>query len=216
MTRVYWDAEKNGWLMNNYFNFSIIKCSEILNCSTASIRRQANRLGLIKRKSLIVKDGNKFCYSCKTEKSIDSFNKNKAMQDGVMAKCIHCESQKRKEKRQVDPTYFWVFSTLNQHKRRGYKIEITIQELKLLASKSKKCIYCEKELSWFNNKIQHNSPTLDRINNEEFVTLDNCGICCYQCNSTKSNRTLKGFIEYMEKTLAITRQLLAKGNYGTK
>jgi 5-methylcytosine-specific restriction endonuclease McrA len=64
------------------------------------------------------------------------------------------------------------------------------------------------------NLETRNSPTLDRINNENIVNLDNAYICCCECNRTKSNRTLNGFSEYMKNVLAKIQPILEKGIYG--
>jgi len=41
-----------------------------------------------------------------------------------------------------------------------------------------------------------NSATLDRMNNEEIMTINNIQIICSKCNRTKSNKTMSEFIEW--------------------
>jgi hypothetical protein len=98
--------------------------------------------------------------------------------------------KKMKEK----PYRFWATSTLNDHRKRDNGIIITINELEILAKKSTHCNICVCKLMWgFGNKdgkTQSNSPTLDRINNESIITLDNIQILCRDCNASKHSKTM--------------------------
>ena len=56
---------------------------------------------------------------------------------------------------------------------------------------------CDEPLDWeYGTGRNDNSPTLDRVNNENILTLDNTWIICSRCNATKHNRTMKEFINY--------------------
>ena len=64
------------------------------------------------------------------------------------------------------------------------------------------CPYCGVELDWqrgLGKGGRDSSPSLDRINNEKELRLDNIEIICHRCNSTKYNRTKKEFIDYCIK-----------------
>lgn len=208
-----WNSSEDEWLKQNFTSLGIEKCVSFLSRTKIAIGKRAVSSGIRRRERFSAKPGYKFCPSCIEEKLIELFHKNKSFSSGYMRICATCCVTERREKRQVDPIYFWVYGTRSQHKQRGYDVRMTIQELRDLAEKAKQCIYCGKDLEWLNKKIKHNSPTLDTIDNEGFIDSGNSGICCYQCNSTKSNRTIKEFVEYMENTLKITKQLMEKGNY---
>jgi len=96
----------------------------------------------------------------------------------------------------------WASHTRRDHKSKGYKIDISIDELEVIAKESKYCAICDIELDWgYGNKkyAQNNSPSLDRTNNEKILNKDNIQIVCRRCNSTKQDRTMNEFIEYCTK-----------------
>jgi hypothetical protein len=62
---------------------------------------------------------------------------------------------------------------------------------------TKTCHYCENLIQWspyrVGNTVRHN---LDRIDNFAGYSLDNCLVCCYDCNVTRGNRfTYDEFIQ---------------------
>ena len=76
---------------------------------------------------------------------------------------------------------------------------------KLVVSKLK-CYYCKKNcLVYYENKLEQQQWTLDRINNDIGHEKDNVVVCCYKCNIkrgrmndekfkfTKQLRVVKGF-----------------------
>ena len=84
---------------------------------------------------------------------------------------------------------------------------ITYEECleKLVISKLK-CYYCKKNcLVYYENKLEQQQWTLDRINNDIGHEKDNVVVCCYKCNIkrgrmndekfkfTKQLRVVKGF-----------------------
>jgi hypothetical protein len=79
---------------------------------------------------------------------------------------------------------------------------VTVVELEVLAKLTTNCYFCDKPLNWFvggkGSGPWQDSPTLERLNMEVQVRLDNIKIICHQCNSSKRNRTMKEFVEYCE------------------
>ena len=92
----------------------------------------------------------------------------------------------------------WVRAILFNHKKKGHKINILVDSLELIAKHSKNCPLCGIELDWSPLKgyKKNNSPSLDRINNEDFLDIHNIVIICSRCNTTKYDRTLEKFVEY--------------------
>jgi hypothetical protein len=105
-----------------------------------------------------------------------------------------------KKKMTENPHRFWATRTLNNHRIKGNKILISIDELEILAKQSTHCGICGCELMWsYDNKdgkIQPNSPTLDRVDNENIITSDNIQILCRRCNSTKQDRTTQELYDW--------------------
>jgi len=98
--------------------------------------------------------------------------------------------------RSSDSYYLWVNSTISKHKRK-YQVNISRNELIILAKNIKYCTYCNVKMNYNRGKgIQDNSPALDRIDNEKILNMNNVQIICHKCNTTKSNRTHKEFINY--------------------
>jgi len=130
---------------------------------------------------------------------IDTINKYK---DGHKSECKECENKRGKQWRRDNPKRNWVNSTLNSHSRTGYIMNITREELFLFIENKNHCELCDKVLNWeLGNKkgrAHDDSPTLDRIDNEQTIDINNIMILCHSCNSTKRNRTLDEFYNYCE------------------
>jgi hypothetical protein len=109
------------------------------------------------------------------------------------------EAARRRSKKQMaeKPYRFWATSTLGKHRKRGNEILISIDELEILAKQSTHCKICGCKLSWgYGNGLTTNSPTLDRIDNENIISIDSIQILCHSCNSLKLNRTMKEMLQY--------------------
>lgn len=106
----------------------------------------------------------------------------------------------------------WVNHTLYQHKKRGIMYSPTFKEdLLKKALEKPSCSICHRELEWYSTgkyKTTELSPTLDRINNDNYMDIDNVDIICHKCNTKKNSDTLeenlvwcKQFEEYANKKL---------------
>lgn len=95
----------------------------------------------------------------------------------------------------------WASRTLSSHKSRGHTINISREELIEFLENKTKCELCGRELNWESNKkkIRQDSPTLDRMNNENVIDIDNIMILCHRCNASKQDRTLKEFVDYCKE-----------------
>ena len=151
----------------------------------------------------------KRCYACRETKHITEFYKNHSRPDGLNSECKACAKERNKKyntseayKKWVKkhPHYAWAKSSIKSHKRKGFEVQITVKELAEIAKESKSCPFCGNIFSWNqgngNGKLHHNSPTLDRIDNGKIISDDSIQIICHRCNTTKSGRTMKEFIEY--------------------
>lgn len=164
------------------------------------------------------------CTRCKKTKNESDFRPmtgkmKKERKRSVRYWCRECESEyiksdlnkllasnRNKRARIAHPKKLWAQNTIGQHKMRGFNVLLSWRTLVILADKINNCPICGCELDWSVNtkqqKVKHNSPSLDRMNNELEITDKNSWIICHRCNVTKSDRTLKEFYEYCENILS--------------
>lgn len=167
---------------------------------------------------IVFSDNTKRCGRCGKIKPTSEFNINSTRKCGFANACKECSYIKQKEYRKTDSYKIkskiskkkyrdlhyeesWVDSTLGRHKAAGYIINITRQQLIRIAKETKKCELCGELLDWSINKkkMKTYSPTLDRINNEIIMTMDNTQIICNRCNKSKGTMPQDEFIEYCRK-----------------
>lgn len=143
----------------------------------------------------------KRCPKCKQTKLLDQFYNNKSKKDGKGSLCKNCCGEYCKE----NPHRIWVQDTFRNHRRRGYKINITINELIRLAKATTRCIYCNKRIIFQcrgrEGKAEKNSPSLDRIDNRNKLSMGSVRIICHECNATKGSRTHEEFVGYCKNII---------------
>jgi len=97
-------------------------------------------------------------------------------------------------------------------KKRDLKFLLTKEEFRRLTKQ--KCHYCGSPP----NQIRDNKNGsygiyiyngVDRINNNEGYTLNNCVACCKDCNIAKGTKSLKEFVRWIERVYVYT----VKDNY---
>jgi len=168
----------------------------------------------------------KLCSRCNEFKKVEDFNGDKSKSDGLTCWCKECcyENTKRwrannpeqcveklKQWRMNNPKKSWVIQSLYKHRQKGFKVKITNDALFDLAKNTETCPLCGCELDWSlgtKSKPQHDSPTLDRVDNTDTITLDNIQIICHRCNLAKSTMLMKEFIEYCKNVADRNNYLL--------
>jgi len=179
----------------------------------------------------------KKCSNCGELKPFSEFYKDKCSKDGLQSYCKKCmkeyyENNKEKINKQQKEYYEnnkekinkqqkeynknnyvrrWCSSTIRDHKKRGYIVNITIDELYNIVKDEPICEICGKELEWYSTgkgKLTNLSPSLDRIYNENEINKDNISILCHKCNMKKNSESIeenlvwcKQFEEYANKKL---------------
>lgn len=115
-------------------------------------------------------------------------------------RCRTCHNKDSSEWQSNNYHRHWANATLKNHNKK-YIVSITRTELTERAKTTTYCELCGKELIWNTGKkhISHNSPTLDRKNNEQHMTLDNTLIICNACNKAKSNMKFDEFINMCKR-----------------
>lgn len=129
------------------------------------------------------------CKECCRKYARDSYARNKE-HAGVVAAIY----------RRKNPERTWAHATISNHNRRGIKSSFSAKELMEYAKTITHCPYCgiELEFSIGNDKPLRKTPTLDRINNEDFMTMDNIQIICHTCNTGKGQMTHEEFLKYID------------------
>jgi len=175
-----------------------IRCKE---CMRILYRAQYRRRKLKKNveKKIYIPPTHKICQCCKDDKPINAFNACKNRKDKHATICKECVKKQRKYERcHTDKFKLWTIGTVCSHKRNGFEISFAKKELLLLAKKTSICHICGCELDWDigKGKPQDNSPSLDRINNEKDMHMDNIQIICWRCNRLKRAMTMEEFYAY--------------------
>lgn len=107
--------------------------------------------------------------------------------------------KKRRDKIKENPKDNWSYMTLWSHKKKGFIVNITREELYNHVSKINNCEICNKELTFGGGcGFKSTSATLDRKDNENELNINNVQVLCRKCNSTKLDRSMSEFIEYCQ------------------
>lgn len=106
------------------------------------------------------------------------------------------------------PHQVWATHTISRHRRRGFKIDVTIKQITELAKKTTECWICGAKLvfgykggkhGWYNGA---GNPSLDVINStNKVLVIDNIQIICAQCNSAKHGLSMTEFINYCKTVI---------------
>ena len=168
------------------------------------------RLNLRARASKSVAN-TRVCVRCNKELPISEFY---SPPSGFRFSCKKCDLAFARKYQQSHPSWWkeylkdyakdnprrrWAVACLAGHRRRGFAIGMSAEELYQLAAKADHCYICGTELNWqlqSKGRIKSNSPSLDRLDNERALRSDNVSILCYRCNATKRDRTLREFVRY--------------------
>lgn len=95
----------------------------------------------------------------------------------------------------LSPPYFWLFTAMSTTARRnGQVFDLTFEQFMSFVAVTV-CHYCGRKIEWperafkrlSKRKYQASSRAyyLDRKDNTQGYTLDNCVVCCTVCNSVK-------------------------------
>ena len=148
----------------------------------------------------------KKCSKCALEKDESDFYKIAATKNKRQSQCKDCmiigslkhyasHKEERikyainyiKNLRISDPKGFWARGTIKGHNSIGRPCNFTAEQLIPLIPNT--CDICGIVFIWDNVGVKRTSPTLDRINNDTIVTLENIQFLCHKCNSMKQECT---------------------------
>lgn len=104
--------------------------------------------------------------------------------------------------RKKDVYLFIANAAIRNHINHGYIVNITKDQLKILFENTKICPICGIDLiPNIGNGHTWNSPSLDRINNEKEININNIQIICKRCNVHKQNKTMDEMAEWANNFL---------------
>lgn len=106
--------------------------------------------------------------------------------------CLHRDTIRKEP-------YYHLFTALNRSaKNREQECSISFDDF-LSYTKIKKCHYCNGEIEWWPHQIgRGHHYNLDRMDNKEGYTLENCVVCCPRCNQMKGTLPYLEFYEFTE------------------
>ena len=155
---------------------------------------------------------NKVCSKCNKNQPTTNFYadvRNKDGYNGVCKSCIRDRVNSRyktnsknvcarqKILRNKHPCRSRSDKSLYDHRRKGYKINISNEEMCKIYETTDVCPICghymEKLISNGHNDL---AQTLDRINNEQEINKNNVWVICHRCNTVKGERPMKEFVEF--------------------
>ena len=129
------------------------------------------------------KHGKKQCQKCGLWLAPSSFGADKNSWDNKNKRCKQCHSRAKIKYRKTHQGKYAMYK--GNAKRR--KIFFDLNEVQFALIISQPCYYC--------GELQENFNGIDRIDNNQGYTLENCVPCCTSCNIMKHTKTKKEFIE---------------------
>lgn len=173
----------------------------------------------------LLKSCNKFkqCSTCKKNKPLFEFTKNKASKDGLQYKCRSCDLEYQKVRRVQNKEQMREQSKKYQAKRRKnfeYRLQmllnaskqrattknrehsITLEDIKELYPADGKCPVFGFTLEFNSGGFRDTSPSIDRIDSSKGYTRDNIQIISWKANRLKAYAT----VEDLELLVAFLKQ----------
>jgi hypothetical protein len=99
-------------------------------------------------------------------------------------------------------------ATKNNHAYKFEKgaVQIDLDWLHQKAVETENCPWCKTKLSYVTGRGQrfHDSATLDRLDNEKFMTHQNVEIVCWRCNAAKGTDSLEGYLTWLRQDRRIS------------
>lgn len=88
-----------------------------------------------------------------------------------------------------------ISAAMTSHRKKGIEVIGSIDEY--VHTYTGECAYCGMEFDIFSDNIR-NVGSIDRIDNELYMTPDNIQWLCHRCNTTKGDRSHDEFMAYIE------------------
>jgi hypothetical protein len=165
----------------------------------------------------------KFCSTCKVEKFIFDFTKNKASPDGLQYKCRSCDLEYQKQRRLLNKDELLTYSRnyqTNKRKDFDYRLQmllnasrqrskkksrendLTIEDIKNAFPKDGLCPIFGTKLIFGDAGFREDSPSIDRLDSKKGYAKNNIQIISWKANRIKKDAS----IEELELILAYMKQ----------
>lgn len=90
-----------------------------------------------------------------------------------------------------NPRWHWARLSLQNHRREGWLVRMTTQELYQYAKVADFCEDCGARLTWgYGHGQNAGTPSLDRRDNDGAVEINNIAIVCRKCSSGKTDKSM--------------------------
>jgi hypothetical protein len=141
----------------------------------------------------------KICKKCGVILTID--NLRTGHKERICRSCHNITRKEYRHKMVIDEdrerrTRKWASASLTAHRKNGYIISITLNELYEYALLVNKCEYTGIVLNWFSRVCSPTSPTIDRIDNGNESRLDNIRIVSHRINVMKQDLSFTDYINH--------------------
>lgn len=155
----------------------------------------------------------KKCSICKKLLPLSNFpNDISNKTNGKSGRCFSCNKKYCKEYQHThkekyilskrnwvikNPIKDWADRTIRNHRRNGFTVYLLQKELIKKAEETTHCPLCGCKLRYLPFKgHQYNTASLDRINNEKHIDVNNMWIICRECNAMKGRKPMREYVEY--------------------
>lgn len=133
---------------------------------------------------------------------IKKFVKDRRTRTGYLRVCKLCRNKAIALAKNKDPQKAWAINTLKNHKRRGFVIDVDAEKLIEHARTVTHCPVCGRKIEWGGHERNRMlSPSLDRINGDRTIRLDNIQITCVQCNVGKGDGDVESFVSFCKNVV---------------
>lgn len=162
---------------------------------------------------------NMYLFRCATEGCPNEFwvePRRFEKHKGFCLKCVRRNSMLQilpHQRGKILRPYEWLLNRLRHiSEKRDVEVDLTYEEF-LQFTRVSECHYCGSAISWTKHnmgKTGNGRTNLDRKNNEEGYSTENCVVACIVCNRIKNN-----YLSYedMMRLSPILRQILPSKNW---
>jgi len=159
---------------------------------------------------------------CREMKDVEKFSNDASRKTGLSPRCKTCQAKRVRQWRTASkdaaendgdatnraqwlltkPWKYWSNRTRTNHRSRGYDVSgLSRSDLEEKAEATEFCPICGVRLNWdFAARKRHDgdTPTLDRIHNDNVLTPENVWVVCHRCNGAKGAMSFAEFVRHCQ------------------
>jgi len=102
----------------------------------------------------------------------------------------------------------WVVRSFCGHKKRGFVVDISVNDLIERAENTNECPRCGVKFDWKNGRHLKNwqMPCIACLTHNQTLTLENIEIICKKCNTQQNNDSLEEFFSYCRQFINLYKE----------